>query len=70
IIYGRFHIECSHFIVMSMRFQDYLQPNCLFSSSHVHPIACRSHKCIRSMDLPFRNPIHLSPSKCGDCVFR
>ncbi|KAG2349931.1 hypothetical protein BDR05DRAFT_972835 [Suillus weaverae] len=70
IIDGRYHTECSHFIAMSTKFQDCLRPNCLFSVRHVHPTACRSQSCIRLMALPTKNPIRISPSKCGDCILK
>ncbi|KAG2157077.1 hypothetical protein DEU56DRAFT_722331, partial [Suillus clintonianus] len=70
IIDGRYHPECSHFIAMSTKFQDCLRPNCLFSTRHAHPIACKSQACIRLMALPMKNPIRISPSKCGDCLLK
>ncbi|KAH9934791.1 uncharacterized protein B0H18DRAFT_1082574 [Fomitopsis serialis] len=70
IIDGRFHLECQHFIPMSTRTQDCLQPNCLFSRRHAHQGGCRSPSCVRLMTPPQRNPIRISETKCADCVMR
>ncbi|KAF9464674.1 hypothetical protein BDZ94DRAFT_1161420, partial [Collybia nuda] len=70
IIDGRYHTECGHFYAMSTRVQDCLQPNCLFSGRHIHPIGCRAATCVRLMALPTRNPIRISPTTCSDCLTR
>ena len=86
---GRYHTICRHFVSMSTRVQDCLQPNCLFSQRHIHVTGlssngitltspqswlwfsgCRSPLCTRLMALPVKNPIRISPTKCGDCVTR
>ncbi|TDL27450.1 hypothetical protein BD410DRAFT_714494, partial [Rickenella mellea] len=70
IIDGRFHTPCGHFISMATRTQDCNQGHCLFSRRHQHPVGCKSPSCLRMMALPVKNPIRISPNKCGDCVTR
>ncbi|KIP09135.1 hypothetical protein PHLGIDRAFT_68202, partial [Phlebiopsis gigantea 11061_1 CR5-6] len=67
---GRYHTACHHFIAMSTRVQDCMQPICLFSARHIHPIGCKSSACHRLMSPPQRNPIRISDSKCADCLMR
>ncbi|KII88542.1 hypothetical protein PLICRDRAFT_111412, partial [Plicaturopsis crispa FD-325 SS-3] len=66
---GRYHTACGHFVSMASRIQDCLRPNCLFSRRHEH-VACKDPACIRLMNPPVRNPIRISPTKCGECVVR
>ncbi|KAI0031829.1 hypothetical protein K488DRAFT_51274 [Vararia minispora EC-137] len=70
IISGRFHSACGHFIPMSTRFSDCLRSNCRFSSRHAHTAAQCPSDCVRTMAAPIRNPIRISPYRCGNCIQR
>ncbi|ESK96948.1 hypothetical protein Moror_6526 [Moniliophthora roreri MCA 2997] len=59
---------CGHFEPMSSSHQDCLKSTCLFSSAH--PLGCRSTNCMRTMQLPVRNPIRVFKIKCTDCLSR
>lgn len=41
-----------------------------FAYSQSCLIGCKSPTCTRLMSLPVKNPIRISPVKCGDCIAR